>query len=148
MVLSVIVINEIEVHGVLAELQRATHATLNALAASLAELSLTGSEQNVLAALADGEVRSVGELANATGTKSSTLTSVLDRLERRGDLERDVDYTDRRSVLIRLTPSGRSTAAEVREAIKDLEKAAMKGISKQQLAGFFAVTLALAEAAK
>jgi MarR family transcriptional regulator, organic hydroperoxide resistance regulator len=148
MVLSVIVINEMEVHGVLAELQRATHATLHALAASLAELSLTGSEQNVLAALADGQVRSVGELANATGTKSSTLTSVLDRLERRGDLERDADYTDRRSVLIQLTPTGRWTAAKVREAIKDLEKSALAGISRQQLAGFFAVTLALTEAAR
>ena len=148
MVLFVIVITEIEVHGVLAELQRATHATLNALAASLAELSLTGSEQNVLAALADGQTRSVGELANATGTKPSTLTSVLDRLERRGQLERDVDYTDRRSVLIRLTPAGRWTAAKVREAIKDLEKNALKGISKQPLAGFFTVTLALAEAVK
>ncbi len=148
MVLSVLVIHEIEVHGVVAELQRATHATLHALAASLAELSLTGSEQNVLAALADGQVRSVGELANATGTKSSTLTSVLDRLERRGDLERDVDYTDRRSVLIRLTPTGRWTAAKVREAIKDIEKSALAGISRQQLAGFFAVTLALTEAAR
>jgi MarR family transcriptional regulator, organic hydroperoxide resistance regulator len=148
MVLSVIVINEIEVHGVVAELQRATHATLNALAASLAELSLTGSEQNVLAAMADGQTRSVGELANATGTKSSTLTSVLDRLESRGQLERDVDYTDRRSVLIRLTPAGQWTAAKVREAIKDLEKSALKGISRQQLADFFTVTLALAEAAK
>jgi MarR family transcriptional regulator, organic hydroperoxide resistance regulator len=147
MVLSVIVITEIEVHGVVAELQRATHATLNALAASLAELSLTGSEQNVRAALADGQTRSVGELASATGTKSSTLTSVLDRLERGGQLERDVDYTDRRSVLIRLTPAGRWTAAKVREAIKDLEKSALRGISKQQLAGFFTVTLALAEAA-
>lgn len=148
MVLSVLVIHEIEVHGVVAELQRATHATLHALAASLAELSLTGSEQNVLAALADGQVRSVGELVNATGTKSSTLTSVLDRLERRGDLERDVDYTDRRSVLIRLTPTGRWTAAKVREAIKDIEKSALAGISRQQLAGFFAVTLALTEAAR
>jgi MarR family transcriptional regulator, organic hydroperoxide resistance regulator len=137
-----------EVHGVLAELQRATHATLHALAASLVELSLTGSEQNVLAALADGQVRSVGELANATGTKPSTLTSVLDRLERRGDLERDVDYTDRRSVLIRLTPAGRRTAAKIREAIKDLEASALRGISKQQLAGFFAVTLALTEGAR
>jgi MarR family transcriptional regulator, organic hydroperoxide resistance regulator len=137
-----------EVHGVVAELQRATHVTLRALAASLTELSLTGSEQNVLAALADGQVRSVGELANATGTKSSTLTSVLDRLERRGVLERDVDYTDRRSVLIRLTPTGRWTAAKVREAIKDMEKTALAGISRQQLAGFFAVTLALTEPAK
>jgi MarR family transcriptional regulator, organic hydroperoxide resistance regulator len=148
MVLSIIVINEIEGRGVLAALQRATHATLHALAVSLQALDLTGSEQNVLAALADGQARAVGELAAATGTKPSTLTSVLDRLERRGALERDADLSDRRSVLIRLTPSGRRTAATVQRAITKLEKSALAGLSADQLEGFLAVTMALTEAAR
>jgi MarR family transcriptional regulator, organic hydroperoxide resistance regulator len=148
MVLSVIVINEIETRGVLAALQQATHATLHSLADSLQDLDLTGSEQNVLAALAGGQVLAVGELSAATGTKPSTLTSVLDRLERRGELERDVDYSDRRSVLIRLTPKGRQTAATVQRAIARLEKSALAGLGSEQLEGFFAVTLALTAAAR
>jgi len=128
---------------VLAALQRATHATLTELAARLADLELTASEQNVLAALADGRVRAVGELAAATGTKPSTLTNVLDRLEHKRYLERDVDYSDRRSVLIVLTDAGRPVADKVHDAIVELERATLASVSRQQLTGFFAVTAAL-----
>lgn len=131
--------------AVIAALQRATHVTLHALGARLSDLGLSGSEQNALAAMADGIVRSVGELAAATGTRPSTLTSVLDRLERKHFLERDVDYTDRRSVLISLTPPGREAAGAALAAATAVEKSALAGISKQQLAGFFAVTRALTE---
>ena len=61
-------------------LHRATHATLHVLATRLAGLSLSASEINVLANLADGRNRSVGEIASDTATKPTTLTSVLDRL--------------------------------------------------------------------
>jgi DNA-binding MarR family transcriptional regulator len=132
--------------AVLTALHQATHVTLHVLAARLEHLGLTGSEQNVLAVLADGQVRAVGELAAATGTKASTLTNVLDRLERKGHLERDPDYSDRRSVVIRLTPAGQQVAAAVRAAIIAVERSALAGLSRQQLNGFFAVTLALAEA--
>jgi MarR family transcriptional regulator, organic hydroperoxide resistance regulator len=133
---------------VIAALQQATHATLRDIAARLAGSGLTSSEQNVLAALADGRVRSVGELAEATGTKPSTLTSVLDRLEHKRLLERDVDYSDRRLVLISLTQAGRDTAAAVLAAITALEESALGGLGRQQLAGFFAVASALTGAVR
>lgn len=134
--------------AVIAALQQATHATLHALAAQLADLGLTASEQNVLAAMADGMVRSVGELATATGTRPSTLTSVLDRLERKLHLQRDVDYSDRRSVLISLTPAGRDMADAVLAALGSLERSALAGLSARQLAGFFAVTRALTDGSR
>jgi MarR family transcriptional regulator, organic hydroperoxide resistance regulator len=132
----------------LAALQQATHATLHDLAARLEHLGLTASELNVLAVLADGQVRSVGEIAAASGTRPTTLTTVLDRLERSGRVGRDVDFTDRRSVLVKLTRDGRQAAADVRAAIAALERSALAGISKQQLNGFFAVTSALTSASR
>jgi DNA-binding MarR family transcriptional regulator len=134
--------------SVVTALHQATHATIQLLAARLGDLGLSASEQNVLAALADHRVLSVGELAAATGSKASTLTSVLDRLERRELIERDVDRTDRRSVLIRLTAAGQQPAAAVRAAISGVEESALAGLTRPQLAGFFAVTLALTRAAR
>jgi|HubBroStandDraft_1064217.scaffolds.fasta_scaffold646599_2 DNA-binding MarR family transcriptional regulator len=129
--------------AVIPALQQATHATLHALAVRLESLGLTGSEQNVLAAFGGDRARAAGELAAATGTKASTLTSVLDRLERKGHAARDVDYSDRRSVIISLTPAGRRASEAVQSAMISLERSALAGVSRQQLAGFFAVTAAL-----
>jgi MarR family transcriptional regulator, organic hydroperoxide resistance regulator len=137
-----------ETAAVITALQQATHAVIHHLAVSLERWNLTASEQNALAALAAGGVLSVGELAVATGTKPSTLTSVLDRLESKGHLERDVDRADRRSVVLILTPVGHRAAAAIQDAMAGLEHSALAALGKQQLAGFFAVTSALREAAR
>lgn len=131
--------------SVLLALQRATHHTLHALANALTALDLTPSEINTLANLADGRARNVRELAADTGTRATTLTGVLDRLERRGHVTRELDPADRRSFRIALTPSGRATARKVRAAVTELETTALAGLSARQLAGYHAVITALQE---
>lgn len=126
-------------------LHRTTHATLHALARDLADLDLNNSETNVLAVLADGHPRAVGVLAAATATRSTTLTSVLDRLVGRGLVVRQVDPEDRRSFAVELTDAGRETAAAVDAAVRRLERAALSLVSERQLAGFQAVLEALTE---
>ena len=125
------------------ELQRATHAVLHALAARLGGLNLNASEVNVLANLADGIPRSIGELASDTATKPTTLTSVLDRLAGKGHVTRELDPADRRSFRVLLTADGRRVADACRTALHDLERTALSEISDGELAGFRAVADAL-----
>jgi MarR family transcriptional regulator, organic hydroperoxide resistance regulator len=127
-------------------LQRAAHVTLHLIAAELASLDLTASEINALANLADGHGRSVSQLAGATGTRPTTLTSVLDRLERRGHITRATRAGDRRSVLIELTGSGQAAAAVIARTISDLEERALEHLPDEAVAGFYAVLDALARA--
>ena len=126
-------------------LQRATHATLQVLAAELAGLGLTGSEINVLANLADGRSRSVSELGRAAGTRPTTLTSVLDRLEQRGHITRGPRLGDRRGVLIELTSSGRQAAATIRQAITGIEQRALGSLPAEAIAALRAALQALTE---
>jgi DNA-binding MarR family transcriptional regulator len=126
-------------------LQRATHVVLHALGTALADLHLTGAEINALANLAGHGALSVSQLSAETGTKASTLTSVLDRLERRGYLVRELDAADRRSFRLVLTDSGNTVAARAREVIADLEHRALGSLSPAQIAGFHAVITALGE---
>ncbi|MGW1766940.1 MarR family winged helix-turn-helix transcriptional regulator [Streptomyces sp. NPDC002073] len=126
-------------------LQRATHVTLQLLAAELSALELTPSETNALAILADGRARTVSELGAAAGTRPTTLTSVLDRLERRGHISRGARPGDRRVVVVELTGSGREAAGAVREAVAGIEERALGGLSAQALAGFNTALHALAE---
>jgi DNA-binding MarR family transcriptional regulator len=102
---------------------------------------------NVLANLADGRARSVRQLSLDTGTLPTTLTGVLDRLERRNYLTRELDTSDRRSFRVALTEPGREVAIQVLRAVIELERNLLAGLSDQQLAGYHAVITALLEAA-
>jgi len=126
-------------------LQRAAHATAQALAAQLTGLDLSASEINALANLADGRSRTVSELAAAAGSRPSTLTSVLDRLERRGLIGRGPAPGDRRAVLIELTSTGRPAAAMIRRAVTDLEQRALGSLPADAIAGLRAALQALAQ---
>jgi DNA-binding MarR family transcriptional regulator len=105
---------------VIAEWQRTTHRLLAALDAELADLRLTAGEVNALAALAEGP-RTARALADATAQRPSTLTGVLDRLERRGLVARRPNPADRRSLLIVPTAQGRAAAGRVSAAFTAVE---------------------------
>ena len=124
-------------------LHRTTHCTLHALSSMLADLSLGAAEINALANLADRGALSVGELSAETGARATTLTGVLDRLESRGYLTRELDASDRRSFRLPLTEAGQAVAARVRAAVADIERDALAGLSPTQIAGFHAVVAAL-----
>jgi MarR family transcriptional regulator, organic hydroperoxide resistance regulator len=134
--------------SVILALHRATHATLHALTMALADLDLPAADIDVLAILADGAGRTVGALATATATRPSTLTSLLDRLIKRGYIARELDPADRRSFLISLTPAGRAVAEHAAAAIADLEREALPTVTPAQRAGFHTVIDALTEATR
>jgi DNA-binding MarR family transcriptional regulator len=127
-------------------LQRVTHHTLHALSAALADLNLSAAEINALANLGEGGTLSVRQLSERTGTRASTLTGLLDRLEKRGYLVRELDPSDRRSFRLPLTGLGQEAAARALAAVADLEREALSRLDATQLAGYHAVITALQEA--
>ena len=131
--------------SVILALHRATHATLHALTTALADLDLPAADIDVLAILADGAGRTVGALATATATRPSTLTSLLDRLTKRGYIVRELDPADRRSFLISLAPAGRAAAEHAAAAIADLDRETLALVTPAQRAGFHALIDALTE---
>jgi DNA-binding MarR family transcriptional regulator len=106
-------------------LQRATHATLHAIADELGDASIGAAEANVLAILADGAPRTPSELAAQVGSRTTTITSVLDRLERRGLVKRTQHPADRRAIRIELTRPGRGAAATTVRAFQRVEARAL-----------------------
>ena len=127
-------------------LQRVTHHTLHALSAALADLHLSAADINARANLGEGGTLNIRQLSERTGARASTLTSLLDRLENRGYLARELDPADRRSFRLPLTKAGQAAAAQVLAAIADLERNALSRLDAAQLAGYHAVITALQEA--
>jgi MarR family transcriptional regulator, organic hydroperoxide resistance regulator len=103
------------------------------------DLDLSASEINALANLGDGRGRTISQLAAALAAPPTTLTSLLDRLERRGYVTRRPHAADRRSVVIELTKSGRAAAAQIIHTLTDLEHRLMRELPRDVIAGFHTV---------
>lgn len=96
---------------VLSRIDRITRRLDKARQAVFTEHGLDGWEFDVMSALRRaGEpfVLSPGALVQQTLVTSGTMTNRVDRLEKRGYVERQPSPSDRRGVLVRLTPAGLS----------------------------------------
>lgn len=125
---------------------RATHRIGLLLQAT--GLGVTQGEAHVLAHLAESGACTIAALHVAFAHRRSTLTSILDRLESRGLLRRELSAQDRRSFVVRPTARGRALAGKVHEALRALEIQAARRVSAAQMAGFDAVVAALEAAAR
>lgn len=123
-------------------LHRATHATLSALAARVDHLGLGAAEVNALANLADGPC-TTSELAARVGSRPTTITGIVDRLERSGLVVRNSRPGDRRVVEVALTDAGRRDAAKISAAVAEIEREALDSLVTGDEDGFRAVVSAL-----
>ncbi|MBD3884058.1 MarR family transcriptional regulator [Phormidium tenue FACHB-886] len=88
------------------ELARAYQAFSLSSEAHIRQLDLTPSQFDVIATLGNTNGLSMGELCERTLITKGTLTGVIDRLEQKQLVLREVPPDDRRSVMVRLTPPG------------------------------------------
>jgi len=115
-------------------LHRAVHAIALSLDRSLGDL--TQAEAHVLVHLAASGPSTVGQLHRAFGHRRSTLTSVLDRLEGRGHVRRELNPADRRTFTIVPTAAGKKAGGRARAALEQIESAALAGTSDADVAAF------------
>jgi DNA-binding MarR family transcriptional regulator len=123
-------------------IERAAHA-VGLYLANRSGFELTQAEAHVLAFLHPRCEARINEIHEAFGHRRSTLTSVVDRLEKRKLLERASDPADRRVVVVALTPAGSALAKDVFGALRALETGALATFSKTQVAAFLLVLDAL-----
>lgn len=77
----------------------------------VAEITLT--QVQVLRALRDGP-QTLGRLGQANGLSATSVTRLVDRLERRGLVSRRRESEDRRLVQVHLEPTGERLLGEIR----------------------------------
>jgi DNA-binding MarR family transcriptional regulator len=135
---------------VLSRVTRLARHLDRARSAAFAEIGVEAWEFDVLSALrragAPYEL-SPGQLVTQTLVTSGTMTNRVDRLTARGLVERLPDPRDRRGVIVRLTPAGRSTVddalagllARERDLLADLgdtERAQLSGLLRRLVLPF------------
>jgi len=127
----------------LSPLHKASRQITMHLEARTRALGVSPTEGHLLTYLARYAPAPVGELVRVFGTKQSTLTSILDRLEAAGLLRRLPNPDDRRSFLLRLTPRGGRLAAGLNRDLIALEREIGRRVSARDQAGFAAVMAAV-----
>jgi DNA-binding MarR family transcriptional regulator len=116
---------------VLSRVTRLGHHLDRARRQAFTEHDLEPWEFDVLAALrraGSPYELSPGRLLKETLVTSGTMTNRVDRLTSRGLVERLPDPDDRRGVLVRLTPAGRTTVDGALEGLLTREQALLAGL--------------------
>jgi DNA-binding MarR family transcriptional regulator len=85
------------------DLQVIRAAVRRPMEAEIARGNLTGPQQSAMAALVRSGPLSLKSLAAQLGLAHSTTSGIVDRLEKRGMVHREVDATDRRLTRIAVT---------------------------------------------
>lgn len=97
------------------------------------EVGLTGPQLTVVKLLESLGDLSLSSLSERIRAQNSTVTGIIDRMEREGLVVRERSKTDRRVVLIRLSDKGAELAREVRVEPMEIFRAALLGLDKRDL---------------
>lgn len=97
---------------------------------------LTIGQPKVLDYLADHDGSSQKEIAKACFLEAGSLTSILNRMEARGLIERRMLHGNRRTWYIFLTEEGKQCRDLVQDVFARIEQQAMNGISEEEFGAF------------
>ncbi|MFH8403612.1 MarR family winged helix-turn-helix transcriptional regulator [Streptomyces sp. NPDC018019] len=126
---------DVEPLEVLSRISRLARHLDRARRLAFSEVGLEPWEFDVLTALRRAGAPyqlSPGALLTQTLVTSGTMTNRIDRLAKKGLVERLPDPSDRRGVLVRLTPEGREAADESLAGLLTQERAILAELSHQQ----------------
>ena len=99
-------------------------------------IKINSAQGRIMFALWQNDGISINELSKKTQLKKSTLTSMLDRLERMGYVRRQRSKKDRREILIRRTEKDRTMENKYVEVSEEMTRLFYKGFSKNQIDRF------------
>ncbi len=100
------------------------------------DVEINSAQGRIMFALWQKDGVSINELAKKTQLKKSTLTSMLDRLERMGYIRRQRSKKDRRKILIKRTEKDRTMEKKYVEVSEEMTRLFYKGFSKSQIDHF------------
>ncbi|RPJ60535.1 MAG: MarR family transcriptional regulator [Dehalococcoidia bacterium] len=111
----------------------------------LSPFGLTTPQFMVFGALWSGDGITIGELGERVALDGSTITGILDRMEKNGYVERRPNAEDRRSALVYLTDKAKEVGPQINKFADELDASLRKNFSPQDMAIFEKVLRQLGE---
>ncbi len=97
----------------------AQHRVFQELKKELEQYDLTPIQYGVLKCIWQLDLHTPKEIAEYLSIENSTISGILDRMEKKGLIERKIDREDRRFVYIDLTKAGKDLEDPVNKTIED-----------------------------
>ena len=113
-------------------LNRAGARIASAFGEEVRPLGATLQIWRVLAALREKDGRRMGDLSQTTSIEVSTLTRMVDNMEKKGLVARRRDSQDSRAVILEVTPAGRQLTRRILPIAERYETVALKGFSARE----------------
>lgn len=113
-------------------LNRAGARIATAFSEEVRPLGTTLQTWRVLAALHERDGRRMGDLSETTSIEVSTLTRLVDNMEKKGLVARRRDAADARAVTLHATPAGRRMTRIILPIAERYEKVALEGFSEAE----------------
>jgi DNA-binding MarR family transcriptional regulator len=99
---------------------------------ALKDLDVTGSQMGIFLAMQRGLASTPCELSKWLSVDTGLMTRMLDKLERKGLLERSRSVDDRRVVNLALTKKGKEIAAEIQNIAPEVVNTRLKKFTKAE----------------
>jgi len=104
-----------------------------------AQFGLTGPQLTVIKLLEELGDLSLSSLSERIRAQNSTVTGIIDRMEREGLVKRERSTTDRRVVYIRLSEKGQTLAREIQVEPMEIFRGALTSLSHEDLAALLSI---------
>ena len=117
-------------------LTSAQHTVFMKMTDKLSNYDLTPVQYSVLYCLWEQDMRSPKEIAERLKLENSTISGILERMEKKGLIERSISKEDRRFIEVCLTDKGASLKEDVIRAVEDVNADVMSIFSEEESAEF------------
>ena len=114
----------------------------------LVSRKITQTQFIVMVAIHAREECSLNILANNMQVSMPTMSGIIDRIFEAGYVDRKEDAKDRRQIVIKLTPKGKSLIIQFQSAVGERWQEVLKALSASELNAFYQVVLKLTQGLK
>lgn len=114
-------------------LTTAQHSVFQYLNSKLSPYDITPAQYSVLSCLWGKDYATPKQIAESVGLETSTISGVLDRMQKKGLIDRVVDTDDRRAIQVIITKSGQDLQKPIQEIIEQVNRDVLKDFSKDEV---------------
>ena len=113
-------------------LTTAQHSVFLKMTEKLSAFDITPIQYAVLYCLWENDKRSPKEIAERIKLENSTISGILERMEKKGLIQRSISKEDRRFIQVLLTEKGASLEKDVLSAVEEVNDEVMSVFSEDE----------------